>query len=341
MKECVTFGEIMLRLKSPGNERLFQSPQLEATFGGGEANVAISLANYGLSSSFVTALPDNAVGYACAAEVRRFGVSTRFVKFGGDRIGIYYLEAGADQRPSTVIYDRSGSSIMQARPGDFDWKTIFASAGWFHVTGITPALSADAAALTLDALRAARKAGVRASCDLNYRAKLWKYGKQAPDVMRELMPYVDVAIANEEDCQKSLGITADVDVHTGQLDPEKYRTLSALVLEQFPLHAIAITLRESRGASANGWSACLNNRRDFFLSRRYEINHIVDRVGSGDAFAAGLIYGMITFSDDRKALEFAAAASCLKHTIPGDLNRVNEKEVLNLMAGEGSGRVQR
>jgi 2-dehydro-3-deoxygluconokinase len=341
-KECITFGEIMLRLKAPGTERFFQSPSLEATFGGGEANVAVSLANYGLPSVFVSVLPDNGVGRACAAEVRKFNVDTRYVKFAGDRIGIYFLEAGANQRPSSVIYDRAGSALAKARPGDFDWSSVFERAGWFHITGITPALSAETAALSLEAVQAARHAGAVVSCDLNYRAKLWKYGQKAPEVMRKLLAFVDVAIANEEDCQKSLGISLDVDVHAGVIDPEKYRTLSTKVLGEFPgLRAIAITLRESKGANCNGWSACLNNRSGFFVSQRYEINDIVDRVGSGDAFAAGLIFGIIKFGDDRRALEFAAAASCLKHSIAGDFNRVTETEVASLMAGEASGRVQR
>lgn len=339
---CITFGEIMLRLKAPGSERLFQTPLLEATFGGGEANVAVSLANYGLSCAFVTVLPENSVGRACVAELRRFGVDTKHVRLHGDRIGIYFLEAGANQRPSTVLYDRAGSAIMQARPGDFDWASIFATARWFHITGITPALSAGAAELALEAVQGARKAGVTVSCDLNYRAKLWKYGKNAPDVMRTLLTFVDVAIANEEDCQKSLGIAVDVDVHAGALDTDTYRVLSSRVLAEFPnLRAIAITLRESKGADSNGWSACMNTGGEFLVSRRYEITDIVDRVGTGDAFAAGLIFGLLTRGSDQQALEFATAASCLKHSIAGDFNRVSEAEVISLIGGNASGRVQR
>jgi 2-dehydro-3-deoxygluconokinase len=341
-KYCVTFGEIMLRLKSPGAERLLQSPVLEATFGGGEANVAVSLANFGVPAEFVTALPANPLGFACAGELRRMNVGTRFVRYAGDRIGIYFLESGANQRPSTVVYDRSGSSMTQARPGDFDWNAIFGGACWFHVTGITPALSESAAALCLEAMRAAGAAGVTVSCDLNYRAKLWKYGKKAPEVMRGLAGLTDIAIANEEDCQKSLGIAADADVHSGSLDPEQYRALSGKVLDAFPnLRGVAITLRESKGADSNGWSACLNTRNAFLLSKQYDISDIVDRVGSGDAFAAGLIAGMLKYGEDQAALEFAAAASCLKHSIPGDFNRVTETEVSALVKGDASGRVQR
>ena len=332
----------MLRLKSPGAERLFQSPALEATFGGGEANVAVSLAAFGVPVEFVTALPPHAVGQACLGELRKLNVGTRFVRLAGDRIGIYFLEAGANQRASTVLYDRSGSSIMQAHRGDFDWKAVFENAQWFHLTGITPALSEETAALSREAMTAARAAGIPVSCDLNYRAKLWKYGKKAPEVMRELAALTDVAIANEEDCQKSLGISVDVDVRSGTLDVRQYRALTARVLEEFPnLRAIAITLRESRSADSNGWSACLNTRADFFVSRHYEIDDIVDRVGGGDAFAAGLIFGMLRYKDDRQALEFATAASCLKHSIPGDFNRVSEAEVSTLLKGDASGRVQR
>ena len=341
-KRVVTFGEVMLRLKSPGFERLLQSPALEATFGGGEANGAVSLANYGLHVDFVTALPDNAVADACLAELGRFGVGTRHVRRSGDRMGIYFLEAGANQRPSKVVYDRAHSAIAVAQPGDFNWNEIFSDAGWFHITGITPALSASAAELSLEAIRAARQAGLTVSCDLNFRKKLWQYGKSAPQVMTELMQSVDVAIANEEDCQKSLGIEAEVDVASGLLEAAAYEGLALSVLDAFPsLRRIAITLRESHSASHNGWSACLHNRDHFFVSRKYDITDIVDRVGGGDAFAAGLIYGLLTFDSDRDALEFAAAASCLKHSIPGDFNRVSVAEVKALMAGEASGRVQR
>lgn len=342
MKRVVTFGEIMLRLKSPGNERLFQSPLLEATFGGGECNVAVSLSNYGVSTAFVTAVPANNLGDAAVTEARGFGVDTSFIKRQGERLGIYFLETGSNQRPSKVTYDRAYSSIAAARPGDFDWDAIFAEAGWFHITGITPALSQSAADLALESVQQARAKGVPVSCDYNYRKNLWKYGRSAPEVMRELVKHVTVGIANEEDCQKSLGIDVDVDVHSGELETEKYRQMAERVMQEFPnLEKQAITLRESRSADRNGWAACLHNGNDFLVSRKYEITDIVDRVGGGDSFAAGLIYGLLTYDGDQQALEFAVAASCLKHTIPGDFNRVSVAEVQSLMKGDASGRVQR
>lgn len=342
MARVVTFGEIMLRLKSPGHERLFQSPCLEATFGGGEANVAVSLAHYGIPASFVTAVPANNVGDAAIAEVRRYGVDTRHIRRQGERLGIYFLETGANQRPSRVTYDRAHSSIATAKPGDFDWDAVLDGAGWFHVTGITPALSESAAALALESVREARERRIPVSCDYNFRKNLWKYGKKAPEVMRELVRYVTVGIANEEDCQMALGIDLDVDVHSGELDAEKYRALAERVLQAFPnLEKQVITLRQSRSADHNGWAACLHNGRDFHLSRGYEITDIVDRVGGGDSFAAGLIYGLLELGDDARALEFATAASCLKHSIPGDFNRVGVAEVEALLGGDGSGRVQR
>ncbi|MEM7704037.1 MAG: sugar kinase [Pseudomonadota bacterium] len=342
MGKFLTFGEIMLRLKAPGHERFFQSPTLEATFGGGESNVAVALANYGLDAGFVTALPDNDIAEACMREVRGFGVDVGAIRRSGDRMGIYFLEGGANQRPSKVIYDRSRSSIAECGPGDFEWSKIFAGAEWFHITGITPALSQSAADLSLEACQAAKDAGVTVSCDFNFRGKLWKYGKTAPEVMRELVRYVDVGIANEEDCQKSLGISADVDVHTGELDSAKYEALSQKVLDTYPdMSIIAITLRESRSADTNGWSACLRDSDGFKLSRHYEITDIIDRVGGGDSFASGLIAGLKLHSDRQQALEFAVAASCLKHSISGDFNRVSKAEVENLMGGDASGRVQR
>ena len=342
MAEFLTCGEIMLRLKSPAHERFFQSPSLEATFGGGEANVAVSLANYGLDAGFVTALPDNDIGESAIREVRKFGVDTSNIRRSGDRVGIYFLETGSNQRPSKVVYDRAGSSICEAGPGDFDWKAIFAGARWFHITGITPALSQSAADLSLEACRAAKEAGVTVSCDFNFRGKLWKYGKTAPEVMTELVKYVDVGIANEEDCQKSLGIEVDVDVESGELDTRKYEALTSKVLEVFPdMSIIAVTLRESRSADINGWSACLRDADGFKLSRSYEITDMVDRVGGGDSFASGLIAGLSLYEDRQQSLEFAVAASCLKHTISGDFNRVSVPEVQNLMGGDASGRVQR
>ena len=342
MKRVVTLGEVMLRLKAPGVERLFQSSMLEATFGGAEANVAVSLANYGITASFVTALPTNSIADAALAELRGLGVDTQFVKRQGERIGIYFLEKGANQRGSKVVYDRSGSSISTARAADFDWNSIFANASWFHVSGVTPAISADAAELAMTAAREARKRNVTVSIDYNYRKNLWKYGKSAPEVMRELVTCADVGIANEEDCQKALGIEIDADVHAGSLDTQKYKSLAERVLNEFPnLQKQVITLRESRSADVNGWSAVLHNRKDFHHSRAYEITDIIDRVGAGDSFAGGLIYGMLTYNDDARALEFATAASCLKHSIIGDYNRVTVAEVEDLMKGGGSGRVQR
>ena len=349
MTRVVTFGEVMLRLKAPGMERLFQSPALEATFGGAEANVAVSLAQFGVPVSFVTALPANPVGDACIRELRGFGVDTSHVVRAGDRIGVYYLDPGANQRASKVTYDRSGSSIATAKPGDFDWDRVLEGAGWFHVTGVTPAISASTAALALEGARRAREKGLTVSCDYNYRKNLWKWGKAAPEVMRELVALVDVGIANEEDCQKALGIdVAGVDVHAGELDAARYQALAARVLEEFPnLKKQVITLRESRSADHNGWGACLHNGREFLLGRHYEITDIVDRVGGGDSFAAGLIYGLLAYGDgangatDARALEFATAASCLKHSIPGDYNRVSVAEVEGLLKGDASGRVQR
>jgi 2-dehydro-3-deoxygluconokinase len=332
----------MLRLKSPEFERLMQSPVLEATFGGAEANVAVSLAQYGLPVSFVTALPSNPLGDAAIQSVRGFGADTSFIRRAGDRIGIYFLESGANQRPSRVTYDRSGSSIAAAKRGDFDWGSIFSGATWFHVSGVTPAISQSAADLTLEAITAAKAAGVTVSCDYNYRKNLWKYGKTAPEVMREIVAHVNVGIANEEDCEKALGITSGVDVHSGELDRERYRRIAESVFDAFPnLEKQVITLRESHSADYNGWSAVLYNGRELLSSRHYEITDIVDRVGAGDSFAAGLIYGLTTYKDDQRALEFATAASCLKHSIPGDFNRVSVGEVESLMKGEASGRVQR
>jgi 2-dehydro-3-deoxygluconokinase len=342
-KKTVTFGEIMLRLAPPGLERLLQSPQLVATFGGGEANVAVALAQFGLPTLYVTVLPSgNPIADAAIGELRRFGVDTSRVVRSKGRVGIYYVEGGANQRPSKVVYDRDNSAIALAKPGDIPWDNVFDGAGWFHITGITPAISASAAGLSLESARKAREKGLTVSCDLNYRKNLWKWGKPAAEVMRELVKFVDIAIANEEDVQMALGIQAEVDVHSGSLDHAAYEKLTAQVLAQYPnLKAIAITLRESRSASDNGWSACLNDRQEFLLSRHYDITHIVDRVGGGDSFAAGLIYGFQTLAAHRDALEFGVAASCLKHSIPGDFNRSTVEEVNALLKGGGSGRVQR
>lgn len=343
----VTLGEIMLRLKSPGFERFFQSPTLEATFGGGEGNVALSLANFGLDAAFVTALPQNPLADACLRFLRGYGVDTSFIARQGERVGIYFLEAGANQRASNVVYDRANSAISTAQAGDFDWDAIFAGAGWFHITGITPAISETAAELSLHAVQAAQERGVTVSCDYNFRKKLWNYGKTAPEVMGELVKYVDVGIANEEDCQKSLGVRledSDVDhsVTSGELDTARYEALAKKMFATFPnLKYQAITLRESYSASHNGWSACLYNGSEFFLSRRYDITDIVDRVGGGDSFAAGLIYGLHTGMADEDALNYAVAASCLKHSILGDVNLATVEEVKRLAGGDASGRVQR
>ncbi len=340
----VTFGEIMLRLKSPGFERLFQTPSLEATFGGGEANVAVGLANFGMDARFVTVLPNNDIGEACLRELRGFGVDTSCIVRREGRMGIYYLETGAMQRSSKVIYDRDNSAIAEVKPGDIDWRKSFAGATWFHITGITPAISESAAETSLAAVKTAKAMGLHVSCDLNYRKNLWKYGKTADQMMTELVRYVDTVIANEEDFQKALLLKADSQtaVETGELNVEQYKTIANLAMTKFPnISRVAITLRESKSANHNDWSACLYNGTDFYLSRKYAMTDIVDRVGGGDSFGAGLIYGLNTYPDEKAALEFAVAASCLKHTIGGDFNRVSVSEVESLMKGSGSGRVQR
>jgi 2-dehydro-3-deoxygluconokinase len=340
--KVLTFGEIMLRLKSPENERFFQSPMLEATFGGGEANVAVTLANFGMDVEYMTILPRNSIADACVQELRKFGVDTRKIQRGEGRMGIYFLEGGANQLPSKVVYDRSNSSIALARPGEINWDMVFEGVNWFHITGITPAISETAKELSLQSVKVAKRMNLTVSCDLNFRQNLWKYGKKATDVMSELVKYVDVAIANEEDCQKSLGIKVELDVDSGELDTSKYEQLSNAVLNAYPnLKLIAITLRESQSADINGWAGCLNDREHFYVSKKYEIRDIIDRVGGGDAFAGGLIYGLNTYKDKQEVLEFAVAASCLKHSIIGDFNRVDVSDVVNLMDGEGTGRVQR
>ena len=342
-KTTVTFGEIMLRLAPPGFERILQTGRFVATFGGGEANVAVALAQLGLPAAFVTVLPDkNPVADAVIGELRRFGVDASRIVRGKGRMGVYYVEGGANQRPSKVVYDRDYSAIALAKPGDINWDQVLVDAGWFHITGITPAISSSAADLALESVKKAREKGITVSCDLNYRKNLWKWGKPAAEVMRELVKNIDIAIANEEDVQMALGIQADVDVHSGTLDRAQYEKLTAKVLSEYPnLKAIAITLRESKSASHNGWSACLNDRQAFMVSRSYEITHIVDRVGSGDSFAAGLIYGFQTLPTHQDALEFAVATSCLKHSIAGDFSRSTADEVKGLLQGGGSGRVQR
>ena len=343
----ITLGEIMLRLKSPGFERFFQSNSFEGTFGGGEANVAVSLANFGLRTAFVTALPNNPIGDACIAYLRRFGVETNLIERAGDRIGIYFLELGANQRSSLVIYDRSYSSMATIAPTAFDWNKIFSGASWFHLSGITPAISQTAADISIQAVKAAKDLGVTVSCDYNYRGKLWKYGKNAKTIMDEILPFVDVGIANEEDIQLSLGINIDADawekhVQNGELELGKYQALCEKVLSTFPnLQLQAISLRESYNATHNGWSACLHDRKAFIVSNHYDITNIIDRVGTGDAFASGLIYGLIKRKSPQEALDFGVAASCLKHSILGDFNMVTSKEIEHLLKQGGSGRVQR
>ncbi len=341
--KVICFGEVMLRLKSPGHERLFQSPVLEATFGGGEANVAVSLANYGMDAALCTVLPDDPVADACVRELRGLGVDVSRIFRGDGRVGIYFLEAGANQRPSRVVYDRAYSALSLAAPGSIPWDRVLEGADWLHITGITPALSESAMENSLAAVRTAKEKGLTVSCDLNYRKKLWKYGKSAQEVMRQLAAWVDIAVANEEDIQKSLGITGEnAPVPGTQADPEYYRALTGRVPEAYPdMKRIAVTLRESRSADVNGWSACLNDREGFYLSEKYEIRDIVDRVGGGDSFAAGLIWGLDHYENRQDALEFAAAASCLKHSIPGDYNRVSAAEVESLMGGNASGRISR
>ena len=343
LKPTVTFGELMLRLAPPGFERFLQSPQFQATFGGGEANVAVGLASLGLEASYVTVLPaNNPIADAAIGDLRRAGVNTSGIVRSKGRMGIYFLEAGANQRPSKVVYDREGSAIALAKPGDIDWDRVLAGGGWFHISGITPAISASAAALSLEAVEHASRLGLTVSCDLNYRKNLWKWGKSAAEVMRELVQHIDIAVANEEDVQMTLGVAAPVDVHSGKLDASAYENLTRTVLDQFPrLKMVAITLRESRSASQNGWTACLRDRDKFIVGRSYEITHIVDRVGAGDSFAAGLIYGLQMLPTHQDALEFGVATGCLKHSVPGDFFRFTADEVHGLIKGGGSGRVQR
>jgi len=342
MSKYVTFGEIMLRLKSPGKMRFMQVPEFEATFGGGEANVAVGLANLGMDTAYISVIPKNAIGDACVREVRKYGVNTDLIIRKGDRLGIYFLEGGSNQRPSVVIYDRACSAIAEAKPGDIDWDKTFNGASWFHISGITPAISASATELSLEAVKKAKGKGLTVSLDLNYRSKLWKYGKAAPEVMGELIKYTDIAIGNEEDYQKSLGIKIDVDVEKAKVEASTYEKITAAVLKAYPnVKKAAVTLRESFSADYNGWSAALNNGEKFIVSKRYEIHNIVDRVGGGDTFSAGLIYGLNNLDSDEAALEFAVAASCLMHTISGDLPLISKSEAEKLAAGQASGRVQR
>ena len=342
MAKVVTFGEIMLRLSPPGFERFFQSPLLSATFGGGEANVAASLAHFGLDSYYVTRLPSHEIGEAAVRALRAEGVKTDFILRGGDRIGIYFAEAGASQRASNVVYDRAHSAVSELEPGTVDWAHVFRGAAWFHVTGITPALGARAAACTGEAIDAARKAGAKVSVDLNFRKKLWSE-TQAQKVMRPLMAKVDLVVANEEDIQSVLGLEVpNTDVTSGHLDLEGYQRVAQRLSKELGPSLVTITLRESISASDNGWSAALwdNTRGEFILSQRYDVR-LIDRIGGGDSFAAGMIYGLISGRNPEASLRFAVAASALKQTIPGDFNRVSVAEVDRLVDGDASGRVQR
>lgn len=343
MVKVATFGEVMLRLKSPGFERFFQSKQFEATFGGGEANVAVSLANYGMQSKFITALPDHDLSRACLNELRGLGVdvSAVLLKKSG-RLGIYFLETGANQRASKVVYDRECSAIAQAKVDDFDFEEALFGCSWLHITGITPALSKSAAELSKRAVSVAKQKGLTVSCDLNYRKNLWNYGESVQEVMSCLVSQSDVIVANEEDIQMSLGICSDVDVTSGELPIEAYKQLAQKTMQGYPnLKKIAITLRESKSASHNDWAACLFDGDTLHVSKKYQIKNIVDRVGGGDSFSGGLIYGLNHYEDVGQALEFATAASCLKHSIVGDYNRSKLAEVTALMSGDASGRVQR
>ncbi|MGK9369080.1 PfkB family carbohydrate kinase [Melioribacter sp. Ez-97] len=342
-KKVVTFGEIMLRLSTPGYTRFVQAQNFDVTFGGGEANVAVSLSNYGFESYFVTKLPKHEIGQSAVNHLRRFGVKDDYIVRGGDRIGIYFLETGASQRASKVIYDRANSAVALMKKGEVDWKKVFENAAWFHWTGITPALGKNAQELLNEACETAKSMGVTVSCDLNFRAKMWTT-EEAQAVMKPLMKYVDVCIANEEDAEKSLGLKAEkTNVEAGKLDEEGYFNVARKLKETYGFKAVAITLRESYSASRNGWSALLLDDKDCkepYRSRKYEID-IVDRVGGGDSFASGLIYGLLTKENTKEALEFAVAASCLKHTIPGDFNLVSVDEVEKLIKSGGSGRVER
>lgn len=345
MKKVVTFGEIMLRLATPGYLRFLQTDTLNATFGGGEANVAVSLANYGIPVEFVTRLPENEIADWCLADLRKYNVGTSYVLRGGNRVGIYFLETGAVARPSKVVYDRAHSSIAEVQKGMFDWKEILKEARWFHWTGITPALSQGAADVCLEAIETANEMGVTVSCDLNYRKNLWKYGKKASEIMPQLVAGCDLILGNEEDAEKVFGIKPegfDVEKTGGEINAAQFESVCRQLMKKIPrARKIIITLRGSINANHNTWGGCLFSDK-LYQSRRYDITHIVDRVGGGDSFMGGLIYGLIAYpNDDQKALDFAVAASSLKHTIYGDFNMVSVKEVENLMKGDGSGRVVR
>jgi 2-dehydro-3-deoxygluconokinase len=340
MARVVCFGEIMLRLAPPGYLRFEQANAFEAVYGGGEANVSVALANFGVDAAFVTKLPANPIGQAALNEMRRYGVDTGGIIRGGERLGIYFLEKGASQRPSKVVYDRKLSAISGVKPGEFDWRKIFAGADWFHFTGITPALGDNVAEVVLEACQAAKAAGVKVSCDLNFRKNLWT-SEKAGEVMGSYMPFVKVLIANEEDAEKVFGIKAPAtDIAGGKLSHDGYKYVAAQLKERFGFESVAITLRGSISASDNMWSAMLYHGDEYYFSREYAV-HIVDRVGGGDSFAGGLIYSFLNGREPKEALELAVAASCLKHSVEGDHNHVTLDEVKTLMAGDGSGRVQR
>jgi len=340
IKKVITFGELMLRLAPDGYNRFIQADTFGASFGGGEANVAVSLANYGLDAVFVSKLPKHDIGQAAVNSLRKYGVDTSLIARGGDRVGIYYLEKGASQRPSKVIYDRAGSSIAASICSDFDWEKIFDGAGWFHFTGITPALNDQVAQICREACQAAKKLGITISCDINYRNKLWSKEK-ARQVMGDLCKYVDVCIANEEDASDVFGIhAASTNISSGQLDSEGYKDVARQLADKFGFKKVAITLRESLSANDNNWSAILYTDGNYFLSKKYKM-HIVDRVGGGDSFAGGLICASLHDYDPQKSIDFAVAASCLKHSVEGDYNMVSMEEVHALANGNASGRVQR
>ena len=346
MAKVITFGEIMLRLSTPGYLRFTQARQFDATFGGGEANVAVSLANYGMDTEFVTRMPDNDIAKSCLRDLRSYGVGTNHIVYGGERLGIYFLETGAVSRPSKVVYDRAHSSISTIEPGIIDWDEVFKGADWFHWTGITPAISQGAADVCLEAIKAANRLGITVSCDLNYRKNLWKYGKKASEIMPELVEGCDIILGNEEDAEKVFGIKPegfDVTSTGGEINQERFRSVGEQLMKRFPrARKVIITLRGSINANHNTWGGVLWDGKQLFQSRRYDITHIVDRVGGGDSFMGGLIYGLLTYTgDDQKALDFAVAASCLKHTIFGDFNQVSVEEVEKLMGGDASGRVSR
>ena len=341
--KIITFGEIMLRLATPEHQRFSQATSFGATFGGGEANVAVSLANYGLQTMFVTRLPDNDIGKSVIMDLRKHSVGTDHIIFGGERLGIYFLETGAVSRPSKVVYDRSHSAVSEIKPGMIDWDVVFRDASWFHWTGITPAISQSAADTCLEAVKAAKKAGLTVSCDLNFRKNLWKYGLTAKQVMPALVEYCDVILGNEEDAEKVFDIKPKTDISSGKVDNSEFESVCRQLHEKFPRASkIIITLRGSLSADHNTWSGILYNGKTFYNAPVYQITHIVDRVGGGDSFMGGLIYGLLMYhDDDQKALNFAVAASCLKHTIHGDFNLVSVQEVEQLMKGDGSGRVVR